>query len=343
MTSILGRIATATVIATLVSTGLTGCGLLDGSSRLEEALEYLPADATAVTFVDRAAVAERLDLDDIETGASEDDLERWSRKQAEEGYGTELAQWTIAMQDAAFSEFDVEWEATATAEDELVRVWKLDDDLDFDEVADDLADAGYERSGDKDAPVFQAELSAAGTSGLFGDRYPGFLLRIALVPDEHVMITGNVETGLDVVADDEDSLADEGSFEDLAGAAPDQDGLEYAAMTVDPRCGGLRLTPEQVEATLGDLGHPDDGIAYFARPDDRLTVVRLFEDHDAAADDADGLDSYLEDVAPQTGLDVDFDVEQDDDTVTVEADFDDRHQVTTAWQRAEGPFACSPG
>ncbi len=344
MTSTLGRFVTASVAVVLTTSGLSGCGLLDGSSRIQEALEYLPADMTNVVFVDESAISERLDVDDLETGASEKDIERWIEASKAEAYGSELRNWTQVMQDAAFSEFDVEWEATATSEDGLVRVTKLNADTDFDAIADDLEDAGYERSKDGDAETFEADLSSAdATTGLIGDRYPGVLINLALVPDEHLIVAGAIAEGLDVISEDKDSLADSGRFDDLLDQAPGDD-LEFAALDVDPPCAstlGRNASPEQQEQVLGGLGHPRN-IGYFAAPDERLKVVRFLLDEESAEDDENSLATYLDGGAQDAGLDADFDTEVEGRTVIVEADFDDRRQLTQAWTRGEGPFACSP-
>lgn len=344
MTHSLGRLAVATTTLALLATGLTGCGLLDGSSRVEEALEYLPANAETVQFVDRAAMAERLELDDLATGASGDELDEWAEAQQDEGYGTELSPWTRVMQEAAFSELDIEWEASGTsADDGRVRVWKLEDDVDFDHLADDLEDAGFERSSSGDIEVFENSLENADEDGLYGGRYPAQIGSLALVPDEHLVLSGAVELAIDVADDDEDSLSDEGSFADLLDQAPDAGDLEFAALTTAPLCGaGTRITPEQAAEVYEGLGHPDRGLALFADPD-AVTAVRLFGDGDDAEADAEGLPAYLDDRASATGFDVDLDVQHDGDAVTAEASFDDRRTMAQAWSRVDGPFACPLG
>lgn len=316
MTHTLGRLVPVTALLLLTS-GLSGCGLLDGSSHLEESLEYLPAGTTSVTFVDRA--------------------------EAGEDFGTALTVWDRAMDGAAFHDEDIEWEATGTGDDGLARVWKMSRDLDFDEVADDLLDAGYERSGPKDRPVFHADLQKAGTDGLVGGRYPSQLLDIALVADESVIVTGgDVEAAAKAATDEKDSLADDGGFGDLLDQAGDQDGLAYASVSVQPLCGaGGRTTPAQSEQLYGDLGTPD-GLALFARPDDPVRAVRLF-DGDGAEQDEKALGTFLEDSAARTGLDVDFAISRDGHAVRAEAPWADRQPVVAAWARGEGPFACPAG
>ncbi|HVK29648.1 MAG TPA: hypothetical protein VM575_15000 [Nocardioides sp.] len=344
MTHSLGRLAVVTTTLSLLATGLAGCGLLDGSSPVEDALEYLPASATTVLFVDRAAMTERLDVDDLSTGASEDELSDLLEAQQEEGYVTVLNAWMRVMQDAAFSDLDVEWEASGTSTDEgRVTVWKLDDDVDFDAIADDLADAGYERGESGGIETFEASLEDADENQLFGGRYPSELRSLALVPDEHLVLYGALDLAVDVANDDADSLSDEGSFTDLLDEAPDADDLEYAGMTVEPLCGlGARVTPEQAAEIYQGIGHPDGGIALFADPD-AVTAERLFDADGDAEDDAKGLGGYLEDRGAASGFDVDLDIEDDGKAVTAEASFDDRRPMVQAWNRFDGPFACPPG
>lgn len=318
MTHTLGRLVVPAGALLLLSTGLTGCGLLDGSSRLEQALEYLPAGTTSVTFVDRA--------------------------KAGEDFGTALTVWDRAMDGAAFGDDDIEWEATGTGDDGLARVWKMADDLDFDAVAEDLLDAGYERSGPDDRPVFHADLDAADATGLVGGRYPSQLLDIALVADESVIVTGgSVEKAAMATTDDEDSLADAGAFSDLIDRAEDQDDLAYAALSVQPMCAANpRVSPAQAEQLYGDLGTPA-ALALFVRPDEPLRAERVLDDADAAEADAKALDEFLAASAAATGLAVDFDITRDDDVVTAQAPWADRRQVVAAWSRGEGPFACAAG
>ncbi|MDN5746871.1 MAG: hypothetical protein L0H31_17415 [Nocardioidaceae bacterium] len=317
---------------------VSGCGLLNGSSEVEEALEYLPADASTVTFVSRAAVVERLGLEDVDADTSSTDMENYLTTIAEDGAPlTQLDTYVQVMTDrAAFSALDVQWEAAAGADDHRVVVWKLDDDTDFDHIARDLEDAGYQRSGSNDEPTFAADLEDAGADGLIGQRYPASLLNLALVPDEHVVISGDVAVGVAVAIDKADSLSDQGSFDHLLDVAPEQSDLEFAAMTIDPQCGPAGRSGPTVH---GDVAHPD-GIGFYIAPQAPITIARLFDDEEDRALEAKGFADHLASSGKQTGLDVDFDVSTEEDAVVVETDFDHRAAVTLAWQRNEGPFSC---
>ena len=55
------------------------------------------------------------------------------------------------LEDAPFSAQDVEWEIVGyDGDDGFGRVWKMNDDLDLDDVADELVDAGLRGGGSGD-------------------------------------------------------------------------------------------------------------------------------------------------------------------------------------------------
>jgi hypothetical protein len=84
------------------------------------------------------------------------------------------------------------------------------------------------------------------------------------VPDEHLVVSGDeLAALLDVVTDDTDSLADAGILGDLLDQSGDQDGLEYAALT-------LAASPE------GDCDLA--AAALFVPGDDPVRAVLLPED-----------------------------------------------------------------
>jgi hypothetical protein len=319
----------------LAASALTGCGLLDGSTHLEEALEYLPSDTTLVTFVDRERISERLDLGDARTGASDDEVGRWLQA-IKSDYGTSLSPFTGVMQQAAFSDFDVEWEALGTGRSGTAWVWKMSDDLDFDKVAADLEDAGYERSGPSSHPAFHAELADSDETGLIGGRYPSRLANLVLVPDEELIVSGqHADDVVKVATDDADSLADKGSYDDLLAQADHQGDLEYATLGFPTRSQGLAPGPD---CTPG-------GLALFVPTDQQVRTVRLFDgssaERDAAAD-ADAMKTYLDDWNERYDLGISFDVAADGPAVRIEAGFDDRGVLVRAFQRFEGPFGCPP-
>ncbi|WP_134739624.1 hypothetical protein [Nocardioides sp. 503] len=278
---------------------LAGCSLIPGSSSdLEDALEVVPADATSVTFVGRAAIAERLDVE-VETGADDRELGRYLQAVDEAGVATRLTSYLGVMGDAALSDADIVWEVSGSGQDDegLWTVWKTDDDLDLDEVGDDLVDAGYDESETGGERRFRAELAAADPeTSLVGDRYPVAVMGdVVLVPDEHLVLTGPaVEATLDVVQDDEDSLVDGQDFEDVVNAVDD---AEFAHLRRDIDCGAVqgRRSPPTPDPTLEGLARPE-ATGFFVHGDDaETTTVLAFEDDDTAEADAEARGAWLED------------------------------------------------
>ena len=98
-------------------------------------------------FFDRAAAVERLGIEELGADPSEEELALLRRGVA----GAPLlhrrwtARWSRCSTTAPFSAQDVEWEVTAyEGDDGFGRVWRMNDDLDLDDVADELVDAGFE-------------------------------------------------------------------------------------------------------------------------------------------------------------------------------------------------------
>ena len=339
---------------------LVGCSLIPGSSSdLEDALEVVPADATSVSFVGRAAMAERLDVE-VETGADDRELGRYLQAVDEAGVATRLTPFLGVMGDAALSDADIVWEVSGSGDDEGPwTVWKTDDDLDLDEVGDDLADAGYEESETGGERRFRAELAAADPeTSLVGDRYPvGVMGDVVLVPDEHLVLTGpDVEATLDVVQDDEDSLVDTQDFEEVAGAVDD---VELAQLRRDIDCAeALRLGPanpqqiaEQAELLgVSELARPDS-TGFLVHGDDGATTTLLeFGDDEAAEADAEAREAWLE---ASTSLppgrqslmeDVTWDIETDGSVVRIDHEIGEGGPTNAiAAGFTEDPFAlCAP-
>ncbi len=281
-----GRLTLATaLVPVLAGASLSGCALLDGSSRLEEALEYLPADATAVAFLDRAALADP-------------------------AYRAEPDTATSVLTDAGLTDADIEWAASASGDepDPPARVWKISDDVDVEVVAAALEEAGYERSGPRERPTFTAgEVS------------------LALDRDEEVIVSGpDVDALLDVVADDADSLADAGRFDDLLDHADDQDALEYAALTLDAPCGAA-------------------GLGVFVPADEPAWALRQFSDEKGAEEDAEALADLLETWPDLYDHHADVHVSADGTAVRAEAVFAERALMVQAFIRRDGPFGCASG
>lgn len=299
------------LVLALVLPALGGCGLLSGGSEVEESFEYLPADATQVRFAE-GGLDEEIDV-------------------------SELAAYAKILEGAPFDVEDVEWEAAATWGDQgeggSAAVWKVDDDLDFDALADDLEEKGYAKASVKGRSLFTIDL-ADSQDGLVGDTYPvPLLLNVLLDEDEQVVAGGSDPGDLEeiaaVIADDEDSLADDAGFEDLLDAAEDEPDVAWLARDGDALCEGMVAR----------------GLFLLEEKDARL--VLQYDDEGAAEDDLDARRELVEE-----GVDVisgrpfdelgEFDLERDGDRVVVEEDWDGGpQQAFRAEQQRGGPGACT--
>ncbi len=281
------RIPALAATVLLLTPGLSGCALLNdvGDGDFDDALELVPADAEDVTFTNRLATAERLGIDDVDTGADKEEIDGYIETLVGDDASvgaTQFAAYLVPMSEgAAFSEFDVVWEATASAGAgvslALPRIYKMRDDLDLDTVGDDLVDVGYE----EDEIAGHRHLFIADVAndtefeGMIG-AYPGAQMAdVVVVPDEHLMFVGGgpdaLESALEVFEDDADSATDAGTFDDLL---EDADDPEYAQLVEDPEC---------VDPSESD---PPVAAAFFISGDDAAgTRVRVFDDGSVETDD----------------------------------------------------------
>jgi hypothetical protein len=341
------RAAVLSLTLVLVAVGLTGCGLFGGSSRLDDALEVVPGSADRVIFVDRAAIAERFEVDDIETGASEDGLEEWVEKSRQFPGFTALAQYVQVMQDAPFSDLDIEWEVTAFEDaDGFIRAWKMRDDLDLDEVGDELVDdLGFE---ELDEPG-DARSFTIGTRPIEPDQQYLFALsNLTIVPDEHLVIAAaNTEEVLDVVNDDADSAVDSDTFEDLAESI---DEVEVAALSRGKgACSlGAELSEKQLEASgITDLGHAEQNGFFVHGDEGEARSVLVFDDEESAEDDAKAREEFLESgSSPVSGVPYsefgDWEIETDGDQVRIDIDYDEPEAIWPVISRGDYLSVCSP-
>ena len=332
----------------LVGGSLTGCGLFGGSSSLDDALEVVPGSASRVIFFDRAAAMERLDVDDIDADASEEEIDEYIDAVLELPWSTELDRYLITMLDGApFTAQDIDWEVTSYDNDSgFGRVMRMNDDLDLDDVVDDLKELGYEEEGsDDDAHTLRVDLEDVGED----QSYLTPLLDVTVVPDEHLMITGPLADDVaDVVADDADSAVDNDAFEDLIDSTDDVELADLARGDQACSMGLDRLTPEQLEASgIDELGHPDE-VGFFVHGDEAdARSVLQFDSDEAAEDDAQAREEFLEDgTSPVAGVPYsefgDWEIEADGDQVRIDIDYDDPRDIRAVVSRGDYLSVCFP-
>ncbi len=318
-----------TLALLISSTPLTGCGIFDGSSSLEDALEVVPGDVDRVTFFDREAAVERVG-DDVDLLPFRTELDRYL---------------SVMLDDAPFSAADIDWEVVGYVDDSFGRAWRMNDDLDLDDVADDLVDLGYQEDASGDVRTLEIGLDQIDDE----HRYLLSMQSVTIVTDEHLMITGPLALDLaDVVDDDDESAVDTGAFEDLIDSTDDIEVADLARADAACSLGGSTLTAEQLAACgVAELGPPEE-TAYFVPGDEGETrSVLRFADDGAAEDDAGAREEFLADgTSPVSGVPYnefgDFDVETDGDQVRIDIDYDDPKDISAVVTRRDYPSVCVP-
>jgi hypothetical protein len=341
------RAAVLSLPLALVAASLAGCGLLGDSSRLDDALEVVPATADRVTFVDRAAIAERFEVDDVEPGASEGEIDDYLETAREFPAGTEFARYLGVMGDAPFSDLDVEWEVTIGEGDEgFAQVWKMRDDLDLDDVGDELVDLGFEeQDADGDSRSLSVDLAEIAPA----EPYLVAVREVTIVPDEHLMIAGPDADGvLEVVKDDADSAVDSERFEDLVDGTDDIEVADLARGEAACSSPEQPLTPERLESSgLEELGSPEQRGFFVHGEDGETRAVLRFADEDAAEDDAEAREAFLDEgTSPISGVPYsefgDWTVEADGEQVRIDIDYDEPESIPAVIGRGDYPSICAP-
>ena len=342
------RAAVLSLALALVATSVTGCGLFGGSSTLGDALEVVPASADRVTFVDRVAIAERFEVDDVEPGASESEIDAYLEASREFPAGTAFSRYLNVMDDAPFTYFDVEWEVTMGEGDQgFGRVWKMRDDLDLDEVGDELVGLGFEER--EAADDFRSLSLDVSTIDPATEGYLITVGEVTIVPDEHLMIAGPAAADvLEVVKDDADSAVDADRFDDLVDGSDDIEVADLSRGDAVCSAGDRPLTPEQFEASgLEELGTPEERGFFVHGEDGETRAVLSFDDEQAAEDDADARSDFLDDgLSPVSGVPYsefgDWEIEADGELVRIEIDYDDPLTVGPVISRGDYPSVCVP-
>lgn len=346
---------------------LTSCGLFDGGSTLDDAFEYLPASTSQLQFSDREAMAERLHVDDIDPRSVDDaDLDDYTHALADKDSDplatTELTSYVAVMRDGPFNDFDVQWQARATwgedpdSPDGTAFVWKVGDDLDFAALTDDLVDAAYKEGGTDDQPIYSNETSAVDPdTGLIGGHFPLAMVNVMLDEDEHLVVGSLSADALAaisrVISDDADSLADDGSLDDLVDAADGDPETALVTAGGDDACVGpaSSLPPDLVDSYT-DLGRPEArALLVSGKNADKVVVALQYDDDDAAKADEDARKAFIEDgtdpLSQRPIKDLgDFEVDRDGDLLLIEGDWaGGPRQALQAETSGGGPGLCVPG
>ena len=303
--------ALALATTALLLTAATSCGddseggggTGGGSGAGPDALSLVPADATSVEVVERAAAAERIGAD-AQTGDSADDIADYAQQMAEKAPwgGTELDQWVVPMNEggAAFTALDVERQVTfSSGGGALTKVWQVGDDVDLDALATDLDKSGFE-SGEADgATTFTADLGLADpTTQLVDGKYPVVSFReVTVVPDEHLVVAGPAEAVLAVVSGDEESVADTGGPDGVIGSLGD---AEFLSLTSGDAvlCAPAQAPPGALDDSGLDALETPEQVAFAITGEGSVaasvTDTFAFPDAETAEADAEARETYLD-------------------------------------------------
>lgn len=361
------RLALPVAALAVVAPTLTGCALIDlvSGSTIEEAFEYLPANTFELRFADRGAMAERLEIDDLDPreaseGALDDYLGALEEERDDEMAAvadTELTDYVITMKDAPLNDLDVEWEAYASWGDDPDKpareafVWKIGDAVDFGSLADDLEDKGYVEVRSDEFALYSIDPARIDDANLIDGVYPVVMASVLIDEDEQVVVVSFAPEPLDdiarVIADDADSLADDGEIDDLLDAANDDAEIAWLTTAGPSLCSDTEPpVPDDRRALYDDLGQPSARAIFIPGDEAPAELVLEFDDEDAAEDDQAAREALVDNgvdalsLRPFSDLG-DFDVRRDGTLVVIEEDFDSGSQAALdAETHGIGPGFC---
>ena len=171
------HVLTAAVVLVLIAAAtLVGLRWWQGSQRsdLERAAGFAPYDAQRLSWTDWADIRAEVDADDLDellSGGFDADLTAASAL---------VGSAPVLEEHFGFSPATAEWEMFSQAEDGAVVIVRLPDDTDFDVIAGQLEDAGFEAPADDDG-VWNGGPALLPSIG--ADLTPE-LQYVALAPDE---------------------------------------------------------------------------------------------------------------------------------------------------------------
>jgi hypothetical protein len=294
-------VAVGALVAALVVGGLAWWLTRGPDGRYADALDTLSEDTLRSSFTDWAAVEERLDVPDVSEAQDREEVDRF----LDHAYDTDLVTGSTLLDvipglatTFGYSPADAEWEAYGQAREGAVDVLKLNGDVDFDEIADNLEEAGYDPP-DEDDGVWR------GTGDLvveFESPMTTIQINVMLLEDERLVLTSDsaafLESTRDVVRGDAESLRDVPGVDGLVGAV--EDAVSAELWTGDFACEDLSMTKaDAADRATGarlveEAGgvHPLDGLVLARTGGDAATIAMWF-DSEADADD---------DLQPRTDL-----------------------------------------
>ena len=257
-----------------------------------DAMDTLPEGTLRSSFTDWSRVDEELDVPDVEESQDPDLV----REFLDNAYDADLVTGSTMLDvlpglatTFGYSAAQAEWEAYGQSPDGAVDVLKLDDSVDFDEVAANLEDAGYDVP-DEDDGVW------AGSGDLvveFESPMSTLQINVLLLEDQRMVLTSDQVSYLEetraVVEGDESSLRDVDGVDALIEAS--EEAMSAQLWSRDFACTDLAMS--QADAIDQEEGarlveqaggvHPLDGLVV-ARTGGESATIAMFFDSEADAD-----------------------------------------------------------
>jgi hypothetical protein len=273
-------------------------------------LDTLGEDTLRSTFTDWSRVNDELDVPDVEEARDARVVDDF----LDSAYDADLVTGSTLLDVIrglavvfGYSPAEAEWEAYGQSPDGAVDVLKVTDEVDLDEVADNLAEAGYEAPEDEDDPWrgsgdLVVELESPMTT---------IQINVMLLRDERMILTsdsaGYLEDTRDVIRGDAPSLRDVVGVDPLADAA--EGAVSAQLWARDFACEDLAMSQadqadqaqgaQLVEAAGGV--HPLDGMVMARTGRDEATIAMWFDSESDADDDLQPRTDLAQGPAPGQG------------------------------------------
>ena len=290
-----GLVALVVVVAVaLVAAGLAWWSLRGPSSPYADALDTLGEDTLRSTFTDWSRVEEEVDVPDVEEARDTAAVDEFLGRAYDADLVTGSSQLDVIRGLAltfGYTPAQAEWEAYGQSREGAVDVLKMTDEVDFEEVARNLEEAGYDEPAEDDG-VWR------GSGDLvveFEQPMSTLQINVLLLADERMILTsdavGYLEDTAAVIRGDAPSLRDVPGVDPLVGAV--EQAVSAQMWARDFACEDLAMTQadavDQAEGArlVEQAGgvHPLDGLVIARTGGDDATIAMWFDSEaDADAD-----------------------------------------------------------
>ncbi len=253
-------------------------------------------------------------IDDVETGAGEEQVDRYLQEAVVNPFVHNDYTGYLRMmnaQGATFTASDVNWSASvgfgSATIAPSIELFGMDAAIDLDRVADDMVDAGWRDSEIEGGRLLEVNFTEVDRLTQMMGAYPatsvGLTSELVLLPDEHLMVTGDYERVLDVVAGDSDSLRAADDVGQLLGADEDPEYVHLArggeiCADIGSWLLGRRPSPDfldELRQEKAGLSTPTAAASLVFADGGKVTTTSrlLFADEGAAVDDKQARTTYL--------------------------------------------------